>query len=277
MTPVRLSSAMLALSCALVVDAFAADCTPITSVPYVVTSPGAYCVMGLLQTSQTTGAAIEIQADDVFLDFTHGAIDGLGGGIDSQAIGIHALDRNNISIFNGLIRGFSYGISLASSAPDFSGTGGHHISHVAVDSSRTVGIHVAGHGNYVYRNGVWSTGNAPFGSSVAIAAYGPGAVVHLNNIVETATTAADAGATDILVFGSRDCEVTENRMVNTLSADNQSVGVTVWSSPGCLVRDNEIDNRTASAPLDIGVWVIESRHVQTISNDMTNVSRHYVR
>jgi len=274
---IRSLAAILAVSVMLGDVAYAADtgCTPISSVPFVITSPGAYCVTGYLATSQTTGSAIEIQADNVVLDFTWGGLDGLAGGIDTQAIGVFALDRNNITIQNGTIRGFASGIALENTAPDFANTSGHQVSQMLLDSNRSVGMEIRGAGTTVTKNLVESTGGTPFGSIVAILVYGPNAYLWENNIVDTAAQLPDAQATDIMMFGSGNCRVDENRIVNTASAQNLSIGILVWESPNCTVSNNDIDNRTAT-PLDVGVYNIDSKRVQTISNKMTNVVRNYL-
>jgi hypothetical protein len=260
-------------------NVLAADpaCTPITAVPAVITAPGSYCVIGHLVTSQASGAAIEIQADDVVLDMTQGGVDGSAGGPDSTAAGIYALDRNNITIMGGSIMFFAYGILLENSAPDFSNTRGHRVSDMLVDVSRRVGIEVRGVDTVLTRNLVSSTGTGGDGSIAAILAWGAGAVVFQNNIVSNETRVAQASATAIQVYGSAGCDVSENRIVNTSSAPGTlSVGVIVWNSVDCAVRDNEIDNRT-TLPLEIGVYMPGSEHVQAISNKMTNVNRHYAR
>ena len=50
---------LLSLLGCLAANALASDpaCTPITSIPVVISAPGTYCVMGYLYTTQTSGAA----------------------------------------------------------------------------------------------------------------------------------------------------------------------------------------------------------------------------
>jgi hypothetical protein len=258
-------------------NAYAADaCTPISSLPFVITSSGSYCVTSYLATSQTWGSAIEIQADDVILDLGNGGIDDLAAGVGTIATGIFAFDRNNITIQNGTIRGFAYGIALENSAPDFANTSGHVVDSILVELNRSVGVEVRGANTSVVRVLAASTGGAPFGSTVAISIFGPNPFLWQNNIVNTATQTPDAAATDILLLGSPNCQVIDNRMVNTVSGYNTSTGVMVWDSPDCVVSKNKIDNRTATTPLDVGVYIIDSERVQTISNKMTNVVTNYL-
>ena len=279
MNVIRWLAASLAISSGLGGGALAADtgCTPISSLPFVVESPGTYCVTAYLRTDQSTGAAIEIRADDVVIDMNNWGLDGLAAGAGTQAIGVYAFDRSNISIGGGgAIRGFSYGIALENSSPDFSNTSGHAISGVLLELNRSVAIEVRGIGSTVTGNLVQSTGGAPFGGTAAITVFGPDAYLRQNTIVDTAAQAEDAGGTDIFLFGAARCQVLENRMVNTVAAHGQSVGVMVWGSPDCVVSQSEIDNRTTTA-LDVGVYIIDSKSVQTISNKMTNVVKHYLR
>jgi len=253
--------------------AHAQTCTPIPFIPVVITAPGTYCVAGYLTTSQSTGAAIEIQADNVTLDFASGAIAATSP--DNGAIGVYALDRNGISVLNGSIQRFMYGIAIENSASDYSNTGGHVVSDMDIVLSRVVAIEVRGVNTRLTRNLVESTGNGELGSSVAINVFGPGAYLYQNSIIDTAAQGDSASATDIQVSGGG-CDLEENRLVNTVSAQNASWGVILWSATDCLVRNNMLDNRTTT-PLDIGVYIVEGKHVQLISNTFTNVVRNSVR
>jgi hypothetical protein len=264
--------------------AIAADpCTPITAVPTVITAPGTYCVIGYLVTSQLTGAAIEIQSDDVTLDITQGGLD--AGGYenrDNTTAGVYALDRNNISVVGGVINFFAYGILLENSAPDFANTRGHRVSGVVVQVAQRVGIEVRGMDTAVTNSSVLSTGwtgTYGLGSVAAIMAWGPRAVVSGNNLVSNETRGAGSSATAIQIYGSSNCEANDNRIVNTSTAapgGGLSVAILVSNSTDCTVRGNEIDNRT-TFPLGIGVYMPDSDHIQAATNKMTHVSRHYAR
>ena len=73
----------------------------------------------MLRASIQWGPAIEIQANDVALDFGGGGLEQQNRGSDTFTVAVYALDRNNISIRNGTIRGFDYGIALENLAPTF--------------------------------------------------------------------------------------------------------------------------------------------------------------
>jgi hypothetical protein len=69
----------------------------ITSLPYTITVQGHYCFNRNLSTTITTGAAIRINADFVVLDLNNFKLGGGGAGPATQAVGILALNRSNIT------------------------------------------------------------------------------------------------------------------------------------------------------------------------------------
>ena len=76
------------------------NCTSIASLPAVISQPGIYCLAGNLSTSQVTGSAIEIQANSVVLDLNGFKLAGRAAGVGTSAFGIHAVNRQNITIKN---------------------------------------------------------------------------------------------------------------------------------------------------------------------------------
>ena len=113
----KLAASLLVLF-ALVVSAIptqaeTVNCIAITSLPAVITVQGIHCFTGDLSTAQTSGNAIDIQTNNVVLDLNGFKLGGLAAGTGTHATGIHALNRQNITIKNGTIRGFSTGITLS--------------------------------------------------------------------------------------------------------------------------------------------------------------------
>src|SRR5215471_9938738 len=82
------------------------NCTAITALPAVITVQGIYCFTGDLNTAMTSGNAIDIQTNNVVLDLNGWKLGGLAAGLGTNAVGIHASDRKNITIKNGTVRGF---------------------------------------------------------------------------------------------------------------------------------------------------------------------------
>jgi hypothetical protein len=97
--------------------ALAADadsCTAITAVPFTISKAGNYCLTVDIATPSTftSGDAITINSDNVIIDLDGHNLGNLPAGTGTTAIGISALDHNNITIFNGTVRGFNRGIRL---------------------------------------------------------------------------------------------------------------------------------------------------------------------
>src|SRR5262245_46944859 len=126
------ASLLVVLAIALgAVPAFAetVNCTPITSLPAVITVQGVYCLTGDLSTAIAAGAAIDIQTNNVVLDLNAFKLGGLAAGPSTQAAGIRAVNRQNITIKNGTIRGFVQGILL----DDSGGSKGHIVEDIRAD------------------------------------------------------------------------------------------------------------------------------------------------
>ena len=85
-------------------------CTVLSTFPATISSPGVYCLESDPSLSISTGAAITINANNVTLDLNSHRLGALAAGTATQAIGIYALNHTNITIKNGIVRGFAVGI-----------------------------------------------------------------------------------------------------------------------------------------------------------------------
>lgn len=251
--------------------AAAVTCIPISSLPAVITSPGQYCLTKNLSAKHVQEhevAAIWIQADNVDIDFRGHAIDG------SEAvvlIGVTAEDHSHISIHNGTIRGFLYGVLLFDNSPGYSATSGHLISHVTFGHIQSVAIQIAGTGTEIRNNLFRWSGEGPnSGSPRILSVAGPGSRIHHNTITDTLVTAEDSGPNAIEVTYSPGCIVEDNKVIRT-TAKGLTVGVILWFSPDCAVRNNTIKN-PKKRPLDVGIWLVQSDGVDTSSNDFIHVT-----
>src|SRR5262245_14832912 len=77
------------------------NCTPVTSVPAVITVQGIYCLTVDLSTAIASGSAIEIATNNVVLDLNGHKLGGLAAGTGTGALGVFAIGRQNITIKNG--------------------------------------------------------------------------------------------------------------------------------------------------------------------------------
>ena len=152
------------------------NCTPITSLPATIDTQGLYCLTGNLSTSQTAGTAITITANNVTLDLNGWKVGGQGAGTGTLAYGIYS-SAVNVTIKNGIVRGFYVGIELDGR--------GSVVQDMLADQNTRVGILVEGDGAVVEHNQVVDTGGSTSSANVnayAIYAGGIGSTVS-NNMV----------------------------------------------------------------------------------------------
>ncbi len=161
------------------------NCTAITALPAVITVQGVYCFTGDLATAITSGIAIDIQTNNVVLDLNGFKLGGLAAGPGTTANGIHALNRQNITIKNGTIRGFLEGIVII----DTGASQGHVVEDIRADQNTHTGFDVHGSGNIVRNNQVVATGGSTaFGvnaSATGIRVFGAGPRVLNNDVITT--------------------------------------------------------------------------------------------
>jgi len=131
------------------------NCTGfVDSVPATIATQGVWCLRKDLSTAMASGAAITIAANNVTLDCNDFKLGGLAAGDTSQARGVTADDRENVTIRHCNIRGFYRGINIGGGA-------GHLIEDNRLDNNLFVGIRVTGEHNVVRRNRVFDTGGYP--------------------------------------------------------------------------------------------------------------------
>ena len=187
------------------------NCTPITSLPATIIVQGVYCFTGDLATAITSGNAIEIQTNNVVLDLNSFKLGGLAAGPGTQATGIFASNRQNLTIKNGTIRGFFRGIHLI----DSGASQGHVVEDIRADQNTFEGILVQGAGTIVRNNQVVATGG-------------------------TTAFGVDADALGIAVSGTGP-QVLNNAVINTVAQGTGTAwGIRLVSVTGGLVVNNRI-------------------------------------
>jgi hypothetical protein len=159
----------------------------------------------------TSGNAIDIQANNVVLDLNGFKLGGLSAGLGTNTFGVFALDRQNITIKNGTIRGFRQGIVLDGSLA----SQGHIVEDIRAAHNIQVGIHVGGSGNIVRNNQVVATGGTinfgPNADVFGIYATGPGTRVLNNDVIATVPTGFATGYGILFLSGS-DALAVNNRI-----------------------------------------------------------------
>jgi hypothetical protein len=95
------------------------NCTAIGAIPFTITAPGVYCLKSNKNTNITNGIAITINASNIVLDLNGFTLNGSAAGPGTEAIGIglshNNVLRQNITVKNGTVQGFSIGIGFVGS------------------------------------------------------------------------------------------------------------------------------------------------------------------
>ena len=216
-------------------------CQAIVSLPFTIRTQGRYCLVRNLSTAQATGAAITVASDFVVLDMKGFKIGGGAAGAGTQAVGIYALNRRNVTIRNGNVRGFLKGVFLEDTSSTFTTSQGHLIENVRADQNTFAGIHVQGRGDIVRNNQVVATtGTTLFGANSAvygIASDGAGARVINNDVTDTIGMGAGDGVA--IALGSANGSVVErNRIGNAVLA--ASSGIRINGSSSVLALRNRL-------------------------------------
>jgi hypothetical protein len=171
----------------------AAACNRIDGLPFTIDTPGAWCLAGPLTMSQTSGNAITIASDYVVLDLGGLSLTDTSGDPQTRAIGIYAGNQRSITIRNGSVRGFRYGILIADSAGV---SRDNVVASMRITAAQACGIAVTGshcaiRGNLVHLTG----GSGPF--AVGISQAGADNVLKRNHVVSTRASGAGGYAAGI--------------------------------------------------------------------------------
>jgi glucose/arabinose dehydrogenase len=216
-------------------DGRVATCLPIATVPFRILTQGRYCLARNVSTSQTSGHAISIEADSVVLDLQGFKLGGGAAGLATNATGIHALDRRNVVVRNGNVRGFRWGVRL----PSLGNSQGNVVEGILADANTYMGILVQGAGGVVRRNAVLATGGstqAADNDAFGIAVGGTGVRVLDNDVSGTFPTGAGV-ATGILATAASGAVVEKNRV----GGGGSGAGIVAEvSSADVLVLDNRL-------------------------------------
>jgi nitrous oxidase accessory protein NosD len=232
--------ALLAVAGLLVIAAAPAlaeteHCTSISSVPATITASGVYCLTGHLTTAITSGAAITINANDVRLDLNGWRLQGPGGATWAEGIRSSAA---NVSVENGTVRGFYYGVDLRGPAARVEG--------LSLNRNTMFGVMVAGSGALVRGNRVTDTGGSMVAANraaIGIAVRGPATLVD-----------------DNLVSGLRGM------------GTGAEIGIYIVYADQVIARDNVVvdDVRPSTAGASTGVWIENSDSVSVVADSVTN-------
>ena len=133
--------------------------TTIDRLPYVIKTSGHYSLAEDLKLDAPSGAAIRVDADHVTLDLNGHTLEGTAGS-PSAAFGVQAVDRKNLTIANGTIRGFYFGIDIQSADRVDSRSTGHRVEELTLHRNWYFGIRLVGSNSTVSHCLVSSTGGS---------------------------------------------------------------------------------------------------------------------
>ena len=208
--------------------ASAQTCASINNVPFTINSSGSYCLTRNVATSQSSGAAIEVNADNVVIDLKGFTIDGLGAGVTTRAEGVHALNRQGITVRNGRMVGFFVGVHLDVTTS----SGNHVVETLRLERSRWKAIKLEGADNVMRNNLILDTGGGGHHvDGVAACENGfSGSVLALNNtIINVGVGEPDASPDGMMLYCTTSVAI-GNRLVN--------VGDSGISLSGGYCKDN---------------------------------------
>jgi hypothetical protein len=247
------------------------NCTAITTLPYTITTQGAYCLTGNLTTSMASGNAITINTNNVVLDLNAFKIGGLGAGTTTQANGIYAYQRQNITIKNGTVRGFLYGIKLDDIYP-YTTSQGHVIEDIRADQNTFAGMWILGNSNMIHNNLIIATGGAtgssPDSTALGLFAGGPNTQV-LNNTVSEVSGQGAGGATGIELYTASNSVAANNRISNITSPSGISYGVYVFVSNDIIISDNRLSSMHYGIYFDSGTSISSGTYMNNLVQGAT--------
>ena len=220
------------------------NCTAIPSLPYTISIQGVYCLTHNLDTNMTTGNAIDITVNNVTIDLNGFKLGGLSAGTATQTNGIYANEKKNITIRNGIVRGFSAGI-LLNDTGTLGESSGHLVEDILADQNRTYGVAVFGTGSVIRNNRVVLTGGYTGGNyalAVGVTAVGDDIRVLNNEVVNTFGQGTGAAGIGIYLVNSYRGFVQGNRvsLVTAEYGDNLARGIDINSSNNAVITDNRI-------------------------------------
>ena len=203
------------------------ECTEITALPITITSQGVFCLKRSIGLSPglLTGAAIDIQTNNVVIDLNGFKIGNLSAGAGTEAVGIQAVNRKNIVLKNGTVRGFFTAIDLTGSS-----SSGHVIEDMLLDQNTVFGILGEGTGFVIRRNQIVLVGGS--------------------------TVEEGISALGIAVIGSN-MRILDNDISELFAGTNGTItAISILDFSGNVIQGNRISNEQLPASLGSGIFVI---------------------
>jgi hypothetical protein len=214
------------------------NCTGfITSLPAVIGTQGVWCMNSDLSTAATSGAGIFVSANNVTIDCNGFKLGNLGGGTATQAYGVRADGRVNVTVRGCNIRGFRIGVRFVNTTDV---GGGHLIENNRIEGATVAGILVYGDYSTVRGNLLVDIGGST--ENAAVAATGISTVGAADVVGNTVSGVTSSGATTARGIAATDASrvsIRENVIRDVVAAGGTPYGIWILEAGGS-VRDNTV-------------------------------------
>jgi hypothetical protein len=209
----------------------------IGSLPFTISTQGHYCFSQNLSTAITSGNAITINTDFVVLDLNNFKLGGGSAGLGTTAVGVFSNNHRNITVRNGNIRGFKYGIRLTGTS-----SGNLLVENNVLDGNTYRGVEVNGDSSVLRNNNVANTGGSTnTGLAWTYGLYanysGSGASLVRDNVVTNTFNTLGYGT-----YGIGATNADHNFVVMGTAASGTNKGI--WAN---ICRDNTVMNAATAA------------------------------
>lgn len=224
----------------------------INALPATITRPGKYRLARDLEYDHPEGPAIFIAADGVTLDLQGKTLRYVGDRKRDLTIAIEAAKRKDITVRNGTIVGFHYGVWLSDfrrKDMTYAPKGGwHRVEDMVIRECSFRGIRTEGIQNIVRGNRVFSTGGTtayPGAFAFGIEVIGSDALIERNSVVDTYGVGPKSEGVGIgLAASSLGSIIRFNSVRNGKRGDGRTIGIWGGGDGLAWVRDNVVINMT---------------------------------
>ena len=212
------------------------DCTPIETVPVVITVQGIYCLKHDLVTSITSGTAILVNTNNVTIEMNGFKLGGLGGGTSTTAYGIASYSRQNVTVRNGTVRGFYNNVYLL-------GGLGHIVEDLRLDNARGNGLFLAGTNLIARNNFITNTGDGAGSSAAGIYVDSGYHVSIIGNIIGSVSETSSSNG--IRVEFAEQSSIDSNEIHGIVGGGTKN-GIYIGGGVSNVLRNNIVTTSTGS-------------------------------
>jgi hypothetical protein len=202
--------------------------TQITALPYTISSPGTYYVAQNFTVNMASGNCINITCSGVTIDLDGHTITN-SNGASTGAAGIYASNMTNITILNGTISGFYYGILLSASVfTPSSASFGHLVQNINFVKNTYIALFIQGVGCRCYQCRAVLTGGGTSSLVYSFVLFGSGCSIEDCDACGQTGSGTSYG---VYIGGGNDNFAVNNRISEVDS------GICVGSGGGGKYRD----------------------------------------